>query len=327
MKKTNKERAKKTKSIQAKAKTNKQNILVLGVIGLIVVIVAGTIFVGVSQALSQESYYVLIDDVTAKSPITTTMVVERTTAKGSAPQNALDYNEIQQGNLYARYALYQGDVVSWSNAGPASDTSLGIPDDWAVTTFNVSSDNAVGGSLGRGEYIDIMMVSEGTSRYAFNNVLILEARTSNQEVTSEEVTEIGEVVQYTVGMPSEEIAILHAAIDEAMDVIVVKAPMNVKYGDRETSGLGGSYRFDEGVGNIDLFLGSDPTFTPVIRDEKGRPINSANCEAGLIIPETLCAENDFTSGKGDNVEDKDADKENTQDNDVDSNVDEDQDNR
>lgn len=276
----------------------RKNLIVYAVGAIVTVAFALAIFVGLSATFSTESYYVLTQDVPAKTQITADIVVEQETAKGTAPSNALSMSEIQQGGLYARYPLYRGDVIASSNVGPASDTSLGIPDDWSVTSFNISSSDAVGGVLGRGEYVDIIGVNDDGARYIFNNVLVLDATFSSQELSNkdEQTTVIDELVHYTVGMPAEDVAILHSALHDYDNIKVVKAPANVRYNQRDVSGLDRSFKFGPGVGNKDLLEGSDPSFSEVIRDERGVPINESTCGSKLTDDEETCNDLGFPYG-------------------------------
>lgn len=276
---------KKTKKVK-KAKFNgesssrKNLVLVAGAITAVIALSA-VIFLTLSSLFSTESYYVLNENVRAKQEITPQMVVSRETAAGTAPVNAIDMEIIQRGGVYSRYPLYAGDVVSFSNAGSLSGQSLGIPDDWAVTSFTINSTDAVGGILGKGDYIDIMGINEDGAQYIFNNLLILETKFVNEEIdiNAQGQTVIGETIHYTVGLPVEEIGYFQSAMynysqgEDAGLIKIIKAPYEVKYADRDVSSLDSPFKYDSSTGNIDLIEGTDPTFTDVERDETGRPIS------------------------------------------------------
>lgn len=268
---------KKTKVAKFKPSQNgsKKNLIVIGAAVLIVIIISALIFSTLTSLFSTESYYVLNTNIKAKERITPDMVVMRETAAGTGPVNALKMEHIQRGDIYSRYPLYAGDVVAYSNAGVLSGQTLGIPDDWSVTSFSISSTDAVGGILGKGDYVDLLGVNEEEgARYIAYNMLILDVKFVNEQydgnVNGETI--IGELMHYTVGMPAKEVALLHSALLSYKNTKVIKAPYLLNYAKRDVSDLDTAFKYGPEIGNIDLFLGSDPTFTDVERDETGRPI-------------------------------------------------------
>lgn len=261
--------------------SSRKNLVLVGGAITSVIALSAVIFLTLSSLFSTESYYVLNENVRAKQEITPEMVVARETAAGTAPVNAIDMEIIQRGGVYSRYPLYAGDVISISNAGALSGQSLGIPDDWAVTSFTINSTDAVGGTLGKGDYIDIMGVNEDGAQYIFNNLLILEAKFVNEEidVNAEGQTIIGETIHYTIGLPVEDLGYFQSAMynysqgEDSGLIKIIKAPYEVNYADRNVSNLDEPFKYDSSTGNIDLIEGTDPTFTDVERDETGRPIS------------------------------------------------------
>lgn len=267
-------------------KSSRKNLILVGGSVLLVVILSAAIFATLTSLFSTENYYVLNSNVRAKQEITPDMVVARETAAGTAPVNALDMETIQRGGIYSRYPLYAGDVISHSNVGPLSGQSLGIPDDWGVTSFSIDSTDAVGGILGKGDYIDIVGINSQGAQYIFNNLLILEAKFVNEEI-GENVdgqTVVGEIMHYTVGMPAKDIAYLHSALfnysqgEDPGVIRIVKAPYEINYAERNVSELDKPFKYGPEIGNIDLIEGTDPTFTDIERDETGRPIKKAEIE-------------------------------------------------
>lgn len=254
--------------------SRKNLILVIGAAILIIVLAAG-IFVTLTSLFSTENYYVLNTNVKAKQLITADMVTARETAKDTGPINALSMEEIQRGGVFSRYPLYAGDVIASSNAGSSSEFSLGIPDDWSVTSFSIVSTDAVGGTLGKGDYFDLIGVNEFGSQYIFNNLLILEVKFVNQELDGklDGQTVVGEAMHYTVGLPAEHVANLHSALFDYETIKVVKSPVIINYAKRNTANLDRVFKYGPSVGNVDLIEGTDPTFTAIERDKEGRPVN------------------------------------------------------
>lgn len=269
-------KSKKVKKVNYKPgeKSSRKNLILIIGAALLTITLAGGIFMTLSTLFSTETYYVLNTNVKAKQLITPQMVTPRETAKGTGPVNALSMTDIQRGQVYSRYPMYAGDVVAKSNAGPSTEISLGIPDDWVVTSFSIVSTDAVGGILGRGDYVDIMGVNEFGAQYIFNNVLVLEVKFVNQELDGklEGQTVVGEVMHYTIGMPAEYVAYLHSALFDYEVVKVIKSPVQIRYANRDTSNLDDVFKYGPNVGSVDLIEGTDPTFTPIERDETGKPL-------------------------------------------------------
>lgn len=263
------------------SKGSNKNLVLLGGAAVLVIVLSAVIFMSLTSLFKTESYYVLNTNVKAKQQITPEMVVARETAEGTGPVHALSMEEIQRGGVYSKYPLFSGDVVAKSNAGPLSGTPLGIPDDWSVTSFTINSTDAVGGTLGKGDYADLLGVDDKGAKYIFNNLLILEVKFLNEEYDGalDGQTIVGETMHYTVGLPAEDVAYLHDALNKYGEkgVKMIKAPTEVNYKDRDVSNLNKVFRSSE-KSNIDVIEGTDPTFTEVERDADGRPVNSKDSE-------------------------------------------------
>lgn len=240
---------------------------------LIIVLFAG-VFFGLNSVFSTETYYVLAADTPAKTQITETMLKEVIVSEGGAPQNSVTLAQVRQGVITTKYPLKAGDVLSESNTGITLEAGRGIPDDWVITSFNISSDNAVGGNITKGDYFDILGVSpENGSKYLFTNVLALEVNNGQTATTDEKgnATSIGTVLQYVVGMPAEEAAKLHHSIATFPEIKLILSPVSLKYSERNTSALDGVFTANSDK-NTDLFKGTDNSFSSVMRDENGAPV-------------------------------------------------------
>lgn len=270
----------------------RKNLSLAAISAFIIIILAAGIFFGLSQVLATESYYVLLNDIPPKTQVNSSMLKEVITAKGTAPQNAITLAEVNQGSVYSKYPLKAGDILTPSNTGITLDSSSGIPEDWVITSFNISADDAVGGNIARGDYFDIIGVSEEKgSQYLFHNVLALALnynQPSNEVTADGKVIPIGETLQYVIGMPAESAAMLHHTLEKYEKIKLVLSPVSLKYKTRDVSNLTGVFLHDTTTEPVDLFEGTDSSFKPVLRDDNGRPVTIKNCELGLVSPMTLC---------------------------------------
>lgn len=278
----------------------KRNFTAIAFVGIAIIALFGGIAFSLSKLLETETFYVLNTDVQAKAQITPEMLLPQETAKGTAPQNAVTLGEVQQGTVYAKYPLSQGDVIANSNAGPMSSNFEGIPDDWSVMTISVNSDNALNGQLARGDYFDIMKVDNEdglsvTAKYVATNVLVLDVAGAQTITNNEDGTTVqGASLLYTVGMDPKYALAVQAEVNDG-NAILTRSPISARYQERNLDIL------NEPVTGInddnplkDLMEGTDPTFSPVIRDKNSRPVNEENCLEGKISPANLCEIYDFS---------------------------------
>lgn len=272
--------------------TNKNLITTILASVLTLALAIGIFFV-FSIALAKESYYVLNQDIPAKTQVTESMLKEIQTAKGSAPQNAISIQQVRQGTVFSRIPLKTGDILSASTTGLDLDSTNGIPDDWVIVSFNISADNAAGGNISKGDYFDVIGVDpEQGSKYIFFNLLALEVNYTQGEnkVTSDgKVVPLGEQLQYVVGLPADQAPILLHVFEKYKSVKLAISPVSLKYKDRNLNGLDKIYNASNNLPAVDLFKGTDNAFTPVLRDSKGLPVTQDNCTAGKVTPDTLCA--------------------------------------
>jgi Flp pilus assembly protein CpaB len=136
---------------------------------------AVVLFIILSQVTSTSKYYVLKEDVAARTQITEDMLQEVVTSTNGEPQNALDLAEIVTEPVYAKYPLNAGDILTASNTGPLNPIEEGIPEDFVVATFNAPASFAAGGKIQRGDYVDLIVVQDDTASYFLQHVLVLDA--------------------------------------------------------------------------------------------------------------------------------------------------------
>ena len=255
---------------------------------------AGICF-GLSKLFATETYYVLSSDVPAKTQITKSLLTPQETAQGTAPQNAISMDDVQRGNVYSKYPLYQGDVASKSNVGAISNNFDGIPDTWGVTSVTIPADNAVDGILSKGDYFDIVTVGGDSGKYIATDILVLDVNSSSAgtaDAATAKKTNSGAQLVYTIGLPQELIPTVHASLKNADETHFVRSPIATRYEARKIEGL------DQPANSSntelkDLFKGTDPTFSPIVRDKNSRPVNKENCNSGKVNPKNLCKINGF----------------------------------
>lgn len=239
---------------------------------------AVVLFVILSQVTSTTTYYVATNDIPARTEITVDMLTEVVTSTGGAPINALTLSEIESEPIYAKYKLFAGDVVAITNTGPKEPIEAGIPEGFVVATFTAPATYAAGGKIGRGDYVDLIVVQENTesgsptASYFLQHILVLDATvdpTDSGAISADDaILRSGIPTLYSVGVSPENAAKL--AIATTAQIYVVKSavqssdvevpPMSIEVSLNTLNGL-----IEDGGFGTDNSFGTDPkkkTTTP-----------------------------------------------------------------
>lgn len=275
---------KKPKVSKSKLKDTK---LIIALCAVLAVIVFFAVLFLLQRVVQTETYYVLNEDLGPRMQVNAEHLDPIITSEGSAPPNALSLADIQMGGVYTQYPLRSGDIITESSVGALSDISVGIPDEWVVTSFAVSADNAVGGRVQRGTYFDIIGInSDNEAFYVFSNVLALDTTvsmtgaSSADAVDSEEASS-GMTEQYYIGLSPENAALLHSAVRE-YDIRLVLSPRQNEYEEPQVERMQGYFYYDPSqVQEVPVVGGegiTDETFTPREREVDGRPAAGAENE-------------------------------------------------
>lgn len=290
----------KTKSGKETQRKNDNNILkkskTLILLASLCAILAlsGTVFL-LTQTISQTSYYVLNQNVPARSQITSEMLTEVRTTNGGEPRNALDLGDIQTGDVYSKYALQEGDVLAMSNVGPLTPVNEGIPEDFVTMSFTVPAENAVAGNVKRGDYIDFIAKSGTASdssaqaRYALRHVLVVDVRATPTTIdNAEEDSSGGSGVAslYTITVSEKDAATV--ALLQGSDYYIVLSAAVGADDPKDIRSTGDDVFGNEPVGNSGE--GTSPSF-----NENDDAVSNTTPEAPL--DDTLPNADDIENGE------------------------------
>lgn len=283
-------KVKKDKNSKFKPDKPKKNTLMVTLLGSLAVVVGIGLFFALRTMFKTETYYVLSENVPAKQEIKADMLEEVTVNKDGVPPTAITKGQVESGQVVSKIPLEKGDILTASNTGVSLDTSAGIPDDWVVTSLNISSNDAVGGQVSRGDYFDIVGITSEGAKYIATNVLALDVSTSQVEQEGKSGTIMNTELQYLIGAPPEVAGVIASATNSDIfnSIKIMLSPRSVQYKERNLEKLNGVFNAEIDTPPIDLFKGTDPTFSEVLRDKNGRPVNKEYCEAGEIKPASLC---------------------------------------
>lgn len=168
-------------------KNNRSALLLVALIFALVA--AGGVGWALYSANKQVSYWVVGTEVPARTKVTSAMLQEVKAREGSQPK-AMTAAYVDSNDVYAKYELQPGDILTSSNAGPLEKITAGIPEDFSVSSFTVPATNAAVGMAKRGDYIDIYTVDsssgQSTSSLVLQHVLVLDAVASLDDVSARE---------------------------------------------------------------------------------------------------------------------------------------------
>lgn len=189
------------------------------------------LFVILSQVTSTSTYYVVTTDVAARTQLTPDMLTPVVTSSGGQPANALSLSQIESTPTFAKYKLFSGDIVASTNTGSLEAIEAGIPKGFVVATFTAPATYAAGGKIGRGDYVDLIVVQDSTSTgvpsasYFLQHILVLDAtidpESSGAVSPNDAALRVGIPTLYSVGVSPENAAKL--AIATQAKIYVVKS--------------------------------------------------------------------------------------------------------
>lgn len=228
----------------------------------LIILVAVAVFVTFAKVTQStfktETYYVLGENVNALDVISPDMLVPVTTSEDGLPENALDVSLFQNTDdnpRRAKYNLDAYDILTPSNTFVGNfhhALTRDLPDDLVVTNFSVPADDAVGGTIERGTYFDIMVATPEGSFYPFLNVRALNTTVDLSEATSPdaidtEESQSGMKTQYYVAMTPENAAKLHSIIQTyPQNIKLVLSPKANLYQSPQISDYTGMFQYNAG---------------------------------------------------------------------------------
>jgi Flp pilus assembly protein CpaB len=149
--------------------------------GISMLITVGIVFAILSTVTQTTKYYVLSHDVKARDQITAQDLQEVTISANGAPRS-YGLAQVQQSQLFAKYNLSAGDVLSDSNVtDKLTDIRAGLPTNYVVASFTAAPASAASGKIQSGDYVDLYVINDSssdqnTSHMFLQHVLVLDAQ-------------------------------------------------------------------------------------------------------------------------------------------------------
>lgn len=218
---------------------------------------AGGSLLVLGGATETRTYWVLNEDVPAGVEITSDMLFEKEASVEGAPGQAMTAEEFTSSTWYSKIPLARGTVLQDSVLTDNRDFNDDLPAGYVVTSILVDPEDAAGGRISKGNFVDIAAVSGndlGTSiaKVVLQRVLVLDVTVSPNDIADvansqgQDLSEVGSAALYA-GTPSMYILAV-SPIDFAKLALIKDSNLYLALSADQTSPI------DATVKGSDLFL-------------------------------------------------------------------------
>lgn len=233
---------------------------------------AGGSLLVLGNSTATKSYWVLEEDVAAGVEITTDMLFEKEGPLDAVPGQAMSAEEFTASVWYSKIPLSRGTVLQSSVVTDNIDFRAGLPAGFVVTSIIVEPENAVGGRISKGNFVDIAAVSgqdvgSSLAKVILQRVLVVDVMVSPNDIAEtanqrgEDLSELGSGALYA-GKPSMYILAV-SPVDFAKLALIRNASLYLALSADQSSPV------DTTVRGSDLFLPGEtsPSFSEPTADE------------------------------------------------------------
>lgn len=173
---------------------------------------AGGSLLVLGGATETRTYWVLNEDVPAGVEITSDMLFEKESSLEGAPGQAMTAEEFANTTWYSKIPLTRGTVLQESVLTDNRDFNDDLPAGYVVVSILVDPENAAGGRIAKGNFIDIAAVSgndlgSSVAKVVLQRVLVLDVTVSPDDIADvansqgQDLSEVGSAALYA-GKPS-----------------------------------------------------------------------------------------------------------------------------
>lgn len=141
------------------------------------------------DAADTTSYYVVGEDVPAGVQITSEMLVPVEVNVDGAPPLPLTKADFEYQPLYSKTPLEAGTVLQRSMVTNKQTLTSDLPEGFVLTSILVSPEDAVGGRVTKGDFVDIAAVSGTDITQASSKIIMQRVRVVDVSVAPEQIAE------------------------------------------------------------------------------------------------------------------------------------------
>lgn len=140
-----------------------------------------------SSLADRVTYYVVNQDIPAGVEITTDLLAEVEAPADAIAPGTLTLEEITSTTWYSKVPLAYGTVIQSSTVTDNKTLTSDLPAGYVLATIMVDPENAVGGRIKKGDYIDIAAVSgddlsTATAKIVMQRVLVVDVAVSPPDI-------------------------------------------------------------------------------------------------------------------------------------------------
>lgn len=140
-----------------------------------------------SSLADRVTYYVVNQDIPAGVAITTDLLAEVEAPVDSIAPGTLTLEDITSTTWYSKVPLAYGTVIQSSTVTDNKTLTSDLPPGYVLATIMVDPENAVGGRIKKGDYIDIAAVSgndleNATAKIVMQRVLVVDVAISPADI-------------------------------------------------------------------------------------------------------------------------------------------------
>lgn len=141
------------------------------------------------DAADTTSYYVVGEDVPSGVQITSEMLVPVEVSVDGAPPQPLTRADFEYQPLYSKTPLEAGTVLQRSMVTDKQTLTSDLPEGFVLASILVSPEDAVGGRVTKGDFVDIAAVSDTDITQASSKVIMQRVRVMDVSVAPEQIAE------------------------------------------------------------------------------------------------------------------------------------------
>lgn len=140
------------------------------------------------QASYRTTYYTITENVAARTPIAMSDVTAISVPQDGVPPTSLSQEDIESGNYFARIALNAGTALTKSVVTDGLDPlSAALAPGFVMSSLIIAPENAAGGRIRTGDYVDIAATSgtdsvTSTGKVVLQHVLVLDVAVAPETV-------------------------------------------------------------------------------------------------------------------------------------------------
>jgi Flp pilus assembly protein CpaB len=154
----------------------------------------------IGNAAATQTYYVLGGNVASRTQITPEMLIPLEAKVNAAPPTSYTPADVVTGEVFSKYALAAGDVITPSNSGPLTRITEDVPDNFVAASFSAEPDIAVAGKVRAGDFIDLIATGDNGNRGVFSKVMLRHVLVLDVTVAPSSIAE-----EATSGQEGEEV--------------------------------------------------------------------------------------------------------------------------